>query len=59
MSAHDAGPFGPRDPQPEPLDLRYHDVAEVSRGLGDCMPGLDVRSMTGAEAAPGFTKSAS
>ncbi|HEY8765835.1 MAG TPA: hypothetical protein VIP09_01010 [Dehalococcoidia bacterium] len=21
-------------------------IAEVSRGLGDCMPGLDVRSMT-------------
>ena len=53
-------------PQPEPFDLRsraivqavthFNDanvIAEVSRGLGDCMPGLDVRSMTGAEAAPG------
>lgn len=24
-------------------------IAEVSRGLGDCMPGLDVRSMTGEQ----------
>ncbi|HEY8765839.1 MAG TPA: hypothetical protein VIP09_01030 [Dehalococcoidia bacterium] len=33
-------------PQPYAFDLRSHDVAEVSRGFGDCMPGLDVRSMT-------------